>query len=82
MEAVFDIPVEILQKAQSKAQQSGLDLNLVITQALQKGLEPDENLLEHQKKVDRLLAAMDKIAWNEPVGKINRDDFYDRSLLR
>lgn len=80
MKTTIDLPEEILQRAKIVAIQRKTTLKALIVQGLDHAIRhepmaPDESRIG---KNQRLLDALQQIQLDGPVGRLNRDEIYDR----
>ncbi len=79
----LDIPDAVFKKAKLKAVEEGVALKIVVTRALEREVAVlDDGLAARKKRVERLFAALDKARNKSPVGRLNREQLYDRPVLR
>jgi hypothetical protein len=82
MRTTFDLPEDLFKKAKVQAVNEGVSLKDIVIRALTRELQiPDETVM-HRRKVEKLFAALDKSRNTEPVGRLNREELYDRPVLR
>ena len=83
MRTTQDIPDELFKKTKLKAVQEGVSLKVVVTRALEREVvSAGLDATERKKRARRLFAALDKARNKKPVGPLNRDELYDRPVLR
>lgn len=83
MRTTLDIPDEVFKKAKLQAVHEGIPLKDVITRALQREFAPTSGDAAVRKaRARRLFAALDKARNTQPVGRLNRQEIYDRPVLR
>lgn len=83
MRTTLDIPDELFKQAKLKAVHEGVSLKVVFTRALEREVSiavADETA--RKQRAQRLFATLDKARNESPVGELNREDLYDRPLLR
>jgi hypothetical protein len=83
MRTTLDIPDATFKKAKLKAVLEGVPFKVVVTRALEREVAasaPDK--AARRKRVRRLFATLDKASNQTPVGRLNREDLYDRPVLR
>ena len=84
MRTTLNLPDNLFKKAKLQAVHEGVALKDVVTRALQRGLASSA-ATEDSKRKSRakcLFASLDKARNTKPVGSLNRDKIYDRSVLR
>ena len=83
MRTTLDIPDAVFKKAKLKAVHEGISLKAVVTRALERELTaPGADLATRSKRARRLFRALDKAHNQTPVGRLNREDLYERPVLR
>lgn len=83
MRTTLDIPDNVFKMVKLKAVEEGISLKLVVTRALEREVTLGRmNPAARRKRATRLFAALDKSRNKSPVGRLNRDQLYDRPLLR
>ena len=83
MRTTLDIPDEIFKHAKLQAVHEGVPLKEVITRALAREFAPVGNDQALRKaRARRLFAALDKARNSRPVGRLRRNELYDRAVLR
>ena len=83
MRTTLDIPDAVFKKAKLKAVEEGVALKVIVARALEREIEAcDEGLAVRKKRVQRLFAALDNARNTTPVGRLDREQLYDRALLR
>ena len=65
-----------------KAVEEGVALKIVVTRALEREVAEGDGLATRKKRAERLFAALDKARNKSPVGRLNREQLYDRPVLR
>ena len=79
MRTTFDIPEEVFKKVKLKAVEEGVSLKVVVTRALQREVQSQAlGGQERRKRAQRLFAAFDKARNVKPVGRLRREELYDR----
>lgn len=83
MRTTLDIPDAVFKKAKLKAVEEGVALKIVVTRALEREVAAGgDGSAARKKRVERLFAALDKARNKSPVGRLNREQLYDRPVLR
>jgi hypothetical protein len=83
MRTTLDLPDELFKKAKLKAVNEGVSLKVIFTRALEKEVTTHtEVMAERKRRAKRLFAALDKARNTSPVGPLNREELYDRPVLR
>jgi hypothetical protein len=83
MRTTLDIPDTTLKKAKLKAVHEGVSFKALVVRALERDLAASAmDMTARRKRVRRLFAALDKARNEVPVGRLNREDLYDRPVLR
>ena len=83
MRTTFDIPDEVFKKVKLKAVQEGVSLKDVVTRALEREAKSETiTLKERKQRAERLFSALDRARNKRPVGRLKRDELYDRPELR
>ncbi len=83
MRTTLDIPDATFKKAKLKAVHEGVAFKVVVIRALERELAapaPDRAAL--RKRAQRLFVTLDRAGNEAPVGRLNREDLYDRTVLR
>lgn len=78
MKTTIDIPDEILHRAKIVSAQRKTTLKALIMNGLKQELD---GVSDNQIEVDSLVEALSKGRNNQPVGKLSREEIYDRPLL-
>jgi len=83
MRTTLEIPDRLFKKAKLKAVHEGLTLKDIVNRALERDLAStaDDNKTR-RARADRLFAALDQARNTQPVGRLNRDEIYDRPVFR
>ena len=79
MKTTIDIPEEILHRAKIVSAQRKTTLKALIMNGLKQELD---GVSDNQIEVDSLVEALSKGRNTQPVGKLSREEIYDRPLLR
>jgi hypothetical protein len=83
MRTTLDIPDAVFKRAKLKAVHEGIPLKVVVIRALEREVAiPAHDLAARRKRARRLFTTLDKAGNKAPVGRLNREDLYDRPLLR
>jgi hypothetical protein len=83
MRTTLEIPDDLFKKAKLQAVQEGGTLKDVVTRALLRELVPGSGSATQRKaRAARLFKELDKAGNTRPVGRLNRQDIYDRPVLR
>lgn len=83
MRTTLEIPDSLFKKAKLKAVHEGLALKDIINRALERDLvSAADNTKTRRSRAGRLFAALDQARNTSPVGRLNRDEIYDRPVLR
>lgn len=83
MRTTLDIPDDLFKMTKLKAVQEGVALKVVVTRALEREVAaPAADLAARRRRAQRLFAALDKSRNDSPVGPLNREELYDREMLR
>lgn len=83
MRTTFEIPDKVFKKVKLKALEEGVSLKMVVTRALEREVRAEAlNVRERRKRAERLFAALDVARNVKPVGRLKREELYDRSALR
>ena len=83
MRTTLDIPDTVFKRAKLKAVHEGVSLKDIVTRALERDLAAPTNDADTRRpRASRLFAALDQSRNTQPVGRLNRDEIYDRSVLR
>jgi len=83
MRTTIDIPDTVFKRAKLKAVHEGVPLKDIVTRALERDLAAPANDTDTRRpRAIRLFAALDQSRNTQPVGRLNRDEIYDRSVLR
>lgn len=83
MRTTLEIPDKLFKRAKLKAVHEGLALKDIINRALERELASStEDTAARRTRADRLFAALDQARNTQPVGQLNRDELYDRPVLR
>ena len=83
MRTTLEIPDKLFKRAKLKAVHEGLALKDIINRALERDLASSvEDTTARRTRADRLFAALDQARNTQPVGRLNRDEIYDRPVLR
>jgi hypothetical protein len=82
MRTTLDIPDEVFKKAKLKAVEEGVSLKAIIVRAIEQevGVLPNR-VRARTKRANRLFAVLDKAKNTRPVGRLKRDELYDRAQL-
>ena len=78
MKTTIDIPDEILHRAKIVSAQRKTTLKALIMNGLKQELD---GVSDNKIEVDSLVEALSKGRNNQPVGKLSREEIYDRPLL-
>lgn len=78
MKTTIDIPEEILHRAKIVSAQRKTTLKALIMNGLKQELD---GVSDNKIEVDSLVEALSKGRNNQPVGKLSREEIYDRPLL-
>jgi hypothetical protein len=83
MRTTVDIPNAVFMRAKLRAVHEGVTLKDIVTRALERDLDAPANDADTRRpRASRLFAALDQSRNTQPVGRLNRDEIYDRSVLR
>ena len=82
MRTTLEIPDALFKKAKLKAVEEGVALKIVVTRALEREVAEGDGLATRKERAERLFAALDKARNKSPVGRLNREQLYDRPVLR
>ena len=83
MRTTLDIPDVVFKKAKLKAVHEGVTLKVVVTRALEREVaDAGPNLEAQKKRAGRLFATLDRAANETAVGRLDREELYDRPVLR
>jgi len=83
MRTTLDIPDATFKKAKLKAVHEGVAFKVVVIRALEREVAtPAPDAAARRKRARRLFATLDKACNEAPVGRLNREDLYDRPVLR
>lgn len=83
MRTTLDLPDELFKKAKLKAVGEGVPLKVIVTRALEKEvIEGVPDMAMRRERAKKLFAAMNKLKIKGPVGRLNREELYDRPVLR
>ena len=83
MRTTLDIPDQLFKKAKLKAVHEGMALKDIVTRALERDLASSVSDTDTRRaRADRLFAALDQARNTQPVGRLSRDEIYDRPVLR
>lgn len=83
MRTTLDIPDDLFKMTKLKAVQEGVALKVVVTRALAREVAaPAADLAARRGRAQRLFAALDNARNDSPVGPLNREELYDREMLR
>jgi hypothetical protein len=82
MRTTLEIPDGVFKRAKLKAVEEGVSLKTVIVRAIEREVGGSADARARRKRANRLFAALDKSRNDQPVGKLKREELYDRSLLR
>ena len=80
MKTTIDLPDEVLYLAKAVAVQRRTTLKELVIAGLQLVTKSESN--PHASRTGRLFAALDKGRNTESVGPLNREEIYDRPVLR
>ena len=83
MRTTFDIPDEVFKKVKLKAVDEGVSLKDVVTRALEREVRSETiSAKERKQRAERLFSAFDRARNQQPVGRLKREELYDRAELR
>jgi hypothetical protein len=82
MRTTLEIPDGVFKRAKLKAVEEGVSLKTVIVRAIEREVGASADAGARRKRANRLFAALDKGRNNRTVGKLKREELYDRPLLR
>jgi hypothetical protein len=83
MRTTLDIPDKVFKQAKLRAVHEGLALKDIVTRALVRDLAATSGeAATRQARVSQLFAALDQARNTQPVGRLKRDELYDRPVLR
>jgi hypothetical protein len=79
MRTTLDIPDAIFKRAKLRAVHEGVSFKAIVNRALENALSgPVNAAAARQSRAGRLFAALDGARNSQPVGRLNRDEIYDR----
>ena len=83
MRTTLDIPDSVFKRAKLRAVHEGVSFKAIVNRALESALSaPANDAAAKRSRANRLFAALDRARNSQPVGRLNRDEIYDRSVLR
>jgi hypothetical protein len=83
MRTTLDIPDKVFKQAKLRAVHEGLALKDIVTRALVRDLAATSGeAATRQARASQLFAALDQARNTQPVGRLKRDELYDRPVLR
>lgn len=83
MRTTLEIPDGLFKRAKLKAVEEGVPLKDIINRALERDLASAVEDTEIRRlRAERLFAALDQARNTQPVGRFNREEIYDRPVLR
>ncbi|HZM02466.1 MAG TPA: hypothetical protein VFC44_05545 [Candidatus Saccharimonadales bacterium] len=83
MRTTLDIPDAVFKKAKLKAVHEGIALKVVVVRALEREVAtPTPSLAVRKKRAHRLFAALDKARNETAIERLDREELYDRPVLR
>lgn len=83
MRTTLDIPDAVFKRAKLRAVHEGVPFKVVVTRALERDLAAPANDVDTRRsRANRLFGALDRSRNTQPVGRLNRDEIYDRPVLR
>jgi hypothetical protein len=83
MRTTLDIPDATFKKAKLKAVHEGIAFKVVVIRALEREVAASApDAAARRMRARRLFATLDKARNEAPVGGLNREDLYDRPVLR
>jgi hypothetical protein len=83
MRTTLDIPDDLFKQAKLKAVHEGVSLKVIFTRALEREIAIAVTDADARKwRAERLFASLDKARNEAPVGQLNREELYDRPVLR
>ena len=83
MRTTVDIPNAVFMRAKLRAVHEGVPFKDIVTRALERDLAvPANNVETRRSRAIRLFGALDRSRNTQPVGRLNRDEIYDRPVLR
>jgi hypothetical protein len=83
MRTTLDIPDATFKKAKLKAVNEGVAFKVVVIRALEREVASSgPDAAARKKRARMLFATLDKAGNQAPVGPLNREDLYDRPVLR
>ena len=83
MRTTLDISNDLFKQVKLKAVHEGVSLKVVFTRALEREVAIAVTDADARKRrAERLFASLDKARNEVPVGELNREDLYDRPVLR
>lgn len=83
MRTTLEIPDALFKRAKLKAVHEGMALKDVINRALERDLmSASDETKTRRTRANQLFAALDQARNTQPVGRLNRDEIYDRPVLR
>jgi hypothetical protein len=81
MRTTIEIADALFRQAKLKAVEEGVTLKMLVERALEKELGA-RGKDGRKERVEQLFAQLDKATNGQSVGKLRRDDLYDRAVLR
>lgn len=82
MRTTIDLPDAVFKQVKLKAVQEGIAMKDVVTRAIQRELAyGGSDSVIRQNRATKLFAALDQSRNTEAVGRLKRDDIYDRKVL-
>ena len=83
MRTTFDIPDAVFKKAKLKAVNEGVTLKQVFVRALEREVaDTVKDAAFRKARAKRLFAVFSKSRNTKSVGRLNREELYDRPVLR
>jgi hypothetical protein len=83
MRTTLDIPDAVFKRAKLRAVHEGVPFKDIVTRALERDLiAPANDVDTRRSRAMRLFGGLDRARNTQPVGRLNRDEIYDRPVLR
>jgi hypothetical protein len=83
MRTTLEIPDTLFRKAKLRAVEEGVPLKTVVVRAIERELTTSApSAAARKRRAQKLFAVLDKTRNTEPVGRLNREELYDRAILR
>ena len=82
MKTTLELPDEVYARAETYAARHGITFSKLVADSLEKTVLPESSVRENQARMAKFFEVVDSLPPTGPVGHLNRDELYDRQVLR